>query len=652
MTPKTKSLAPFGTWKSPLTVDKITETDNVPDLVDVVVDPITSQVYHIEKRPAEGGRNTLLNTATDSEVTGGDWDVKTTVNGYGGAPAIVYDNVVYFSHVRDGRVYRLDLSEANNAPDAITPENISHKFANFDVYPVHPTLLVCVMEDHTGSKTPSSVVNSLCILDVATKSVSLLESDASFYSSPKFSPDGKRLVWVEWDLPDMPWNGTEIWVADVLATPHSLHLQNPRHVAGEHGKISVAYPSWLSNDTLLFTSDISGFENPWTYDCSTGEAKAIFENPLAESFAYGQPPKKLGWSPYAVANAQGTAAVFTAIRDGRSVLYLVDFSTGKTNLLANPYATIEHIRPLHSGMNQIVFIGTKADAPPALVQCILSSSPTEPVFNLLQSDSHGLTLPREYISLPRPMSLLVPHSAMEKEPVHVVYYAPNNPEYAGLEGEKPPCTKQFFTTRGWAWLDVNYGGSSGYGRAYMERLRGNWGIVDVDDCLAAALTISSAPYNLVDPKRIVIRGPSAGGFTVLSMVSMKADAGVFAAGTSLYGISDLRRLEQDTHKFESGFLRMLVGADPQVMLDRSPVSHADKIVAPLLILQGESDTAVPRSQADGIVDSIQKRGGMVEYKLYPGEGHGWKRRDTIEDALRREIRFYNRVLAIPSDEFN
>ncbi|KAJ7471970.1 Alpha/Beta hydrolase protein [Mycena latifolia] len=664
-----RKVAPYGTWKSPLTLETITDTENVADLVDVLVDPIRSEVYHIEKRPAERGRNALLQTETGRDVTGGDWDIKTTVNGYGGAPAIVYDGVVYFSHGKDGRVYRVSVDGSNNVPEAITPENGSHKFANFDVCPTEPTLLICVFEDHTNSKSPTEVINSLAILNFSTKTVSPLDSDASFYSSPKFSPDGKRLVWVEWDLPDMPWIGAEIWVADVLATPgppHSLLFQNPRHVAGEHGKISVAYPSWLSNDFIFFTSDVSGFPNPWMYDCTTGEAKPVFEIPMAESFGYGSPPKRLGWSPYAVANAQGTAAVFTAIKDGRSVLYLVQLVTGMSELLTCPYVGIEHIRPLRPDQNEIVFIGTKADASPALIRC--TSTSAEPVFIDLQSSSHGSTLPPEYISLPKPNTLLVPHG-METQPVHIVYYAPNNPEYAGLEREKPPCvlnvhggpvgfsaqslntTKQFFTTRGWAWLDVNFGGSSGYGRAYMERLRGNWGVVDIDDCLAAARILSSAPHNRIDPKRVVIRGPSAGGFAVLAALSIKADARVFAAGASLYGISDLRRLQLETHKFESGYLTMLIGADPQVLLDRSPVFHADKIVAPLLILQGDADMAVPPSQAEGMVKSIQKNGGMVEYKLYSGEGHGWKRRDTIQDALRREIQFYNRVLGIENMEF-
>lgn len=365
-------------------------------------------------------------------------------------------------------------AEAYLPTPGLVSENPFHKFANLDVYPLDPTLLICLLEDHTGSRSPATVVNSLCFINVSTKTVSPLNSDASFYSSPRFSPDGKRLVWIEWDLPDMPWNGTEIWIADVLATPESpspLILQNLRHVAGEHGKISVAYPHWLSNDTLLFTSDLSGFENPWTYNCASVEAKPVFETPLAESFAYGSPPKKLGWSPYAIVNEQGTAAVFTAIKDGRSVLYLVDLATGTAELLSSSYTEILHIRSLRPVKNQIIFIGKKADTPPALVQCTLPatiSSQMEPVFTNLQSGSHGLTLPRQYISLPRPLSLLMPHERGPR-PVHVIYYAPNNPEYTGMNGEKPPCvlnvhggpigfsaqsfdaTKQFFTTRGWAW---------------------------------------------------------------------------------------------------------------------------------------------------------------------------------------------------------
>ncbi|KAF7361455.1 Peptidase-S9 domain-containing protein [Mycena sanguinolenta] len=665
MAPK---VAPYGTWDSPLTVETITDTANVPDLVDILVDPLTSKVYHIEKRPAEGGRDTLLETETGREITGSHWDLKTKANGYGGAPAIVHGGVVYFSHIRDGRVYKVH-AEGSHLPVAITPENPSHKFANFDVYPLDSTFLVGVLEDHTGCTSPSTVVNSLCLINVSTKAVTLLESDASFYSSPKFSPDGKRLAWVEWDLPDMPWNGTEIWVADVVeidGSPDvSLGLKNPRYVAGEHGKISVAYPTWLSNDSVLFTSDVSGFENPWTYDCTTGEAKPVFETPMAEAFAQRDPPKKFGWSPYAIAAATGTKAVFAAIKDGRSVLYAVDLSTGIAELLPSPYVEIQNMRPLRADLNQVVFIGTTVDSAPGLIQCTLSTTSdakTEATFTNLQPGTHAL-IPSEYISLPRPLSLLVPHENRPRS-VHAIYYAPNNPEYAGLDGERPPCvvnvhggpvglspqsfsaTQQFFTTRGWAWLDVNHGGSSGYGRAYMERLRGTWGIVDVEDCIDTVRILSAPPHDLIDSKRLFIRGASAGGFTTLAALSLRADAGVFAAGCSLYGISDLRRLELETHKFESGYLTMLMGSDPQTLLDRSPLFHAEKITAPLLILQGDADIAVPPSQAEVMVESIQKRGGVVEYKLYSGEGHGWKRKDTIQDALRREIRFYSRVLGI------
>ncbi|KAJ7027489.1 alpha/beta-hydrolase [Mycena alexandri] len=660
-----KTLAPYGTWESALTVETITDTSKSPDLVDILVDPLTSKVYHIEKRPAEGGRDALLLTESGRDITGREWDVKSKVNGYGGAPAIVHDGVCYFSHAADGRVYKVNVEVPNNGPEAITPENPLHKFANCDVYPLDRNVLVCVFEDATAAKSPSRVVNSLCFLDVSTKQVSPLESDASFYSSPKFSPDGKRLVWVEWDLPDMPWNGTEIWFADVVATPGSsspLVLKNRRHVAGEHSRISVAYPSWLSNDSIVFTSDMSGFENPLTYDCTAGVAKAVFETPIEESFGCTNPPKKLGWSPYAIINAQSTVAAFTAVKDGRSVLYRVDLATGTAVLLPSPYVEVSHIRPLRPGQGQFVFIGTTTDAAPALVQCTLPAT-SNAVFLELQSGSHGSTLPRHDMSLPRPLRLLVPHEPGTRL-VHAIYYPPTNSRFAGLDGEKPPCvlnvhggpvgfsaqsfnaTKQFFTTRGWAWLDVNHRGTSGYGRVYMELLRESWGVVDVEDSIDAARILSAPPHDLIDPKRIVIRGQSAGGFTTLSALSVWANTSVFAAGTSLYGVSDLRRLQEESHKFENGYLGMLVGGDPQVFLDRSPVFHAEKIVAPLLILQGAADTAVPPSQAEIMVESIRERDGVVEYKLYSGEGHGWKRKDTIEDALRREIQFYSRVLGI------
>ncbi|KAF7293201.1 Peptidase-S9 domain-containing protein [Mycena chlorophos] len=659
-----KTNAPYGTWQSPLSVEDLTSHDNVAAFVDLLVDSKTSSVYHIEKRPAERGRNTLVETATGKDLTSGDWDVRSSVNGYGGAPAIVHDGVVYFSHAPDGRVYKV-ASSLECVPEPITPENPNYRFANFDVWPLDPALLICAMEDSTGTKSPLEVVNKLCVLNSRTKVIFPLESDASFYAAPVFSPDGKHLAWIEWDLPDMPWHGSELWIADVVPTDdsESLSFQNPRLVAGEHGKISVAYPSWLSAEVLLFTSDESGYENPWMFDCAASEsqARSVLAEPIAESFGYGQPPR-LGYSPYAIADPP--TVVFTAVRDGRSVFYVVSTSNGSAEPISCPFAEVHAVRALRP--NQFVFIGTKVDQGPALIECTLSP---EPFFeNLQPSSSSSATLAAEYISLPQPMSL---HGKDPDEPVHVVYYPPTNPQYTTPEDERPPCIlnvhggpvgfspqsyssiKQFFTTRGWAWLDVNFGGSSGYGRAYRSRLFKNWGILDVDDCVLATRTLSAAPHSLIDPKRTVIRGASGGGFAVFAALSFRAAAtdGLFAAGTSLYGISDLRLLLKDTHKYESRYLSLLVGDEDDAGLfeSRSAVHHADKITVPLLVLQGEADKAVPKAQADVIVESIRKRGGVVEYKLYEGEGHGWKRKDTIEDSILREWRFYNRVLGIQAE---
>jgi len=279
----------------------------------------------------------------------------------------------------------------------------------------------------------------------------------------------------------------------------------------------------------------------------------------------------------------------------------------------------------------------------------------------------GVPLPSDIISEPQPITLKV---APTNSPLYVVYYPPWNPAYTGssIEGERPPCivevhggptgfvgqglswSKQYFTSRGWGWLDVNYGGSSGYGRKYIERLNNNWGVVDVQDCILAPQVLSSAPYNLVDPKRLIIRGGSAGGFTTLAALSIASDVSVFAAATSLYGVSDLKKLAEFTHKFESRYLDHLMGGTidevPEVYEARSPIHHADKIVVPLLILQGEIDMVVPKGQAEAIYKSIQDRGGVVEYKLYAGEGHGWRQEVNMRDAYERELGFYERILGV------
>ncbi|CAK5263286.1 unnamed protein product [Mycena citricolor] len=606
--------------------------------VEPTVDPLTSVIYHIEKRPHEGGRHTLVKSDTREDLTPA-WDVRTTVNGYGGAPAIVHDSRIFFSDARDGRVY---MMSADGSCSAVTPANPNHKFADFDVHPLMPHLLIGIMEDATESERPALVVNSLVVLDTAERVVYPFMSDASFYRSPKFSPDGKRVVWIEWDLPDMPWNGSEIWVADFARgeTPQPFGLANPRHVAGEHGRIAVAYPSWASEDVVLFTSDISGFENPWVYDCNSNEARQVFKTPISEGFALRDPPKRNGESAYAVLGAPH--AIFTAVRDGRSVLYLVDLQNGQVQLISSTYVEISQLRTVSLDPAVITFIGIPIDAPSTVVRCTLGNE-AQAEFTDLMVNSHGSDIPPAFASRPHPMSI-----GDGTSKIHAIFYPPTNPDFIAPMNEKPPAivsahggpvgmapqsfnlTREFFTSRGWAWIDVNYGGSSGYGREYLERLHRGWGIVDADDCIAVVKAISSPPYQLIDPQRVVVRGASAGGFAVLTLLSVRAAENVFAGGTSLYGVVDLPHLLEGTHKFESGYLAWLVSDDEAMLQERSPISHVDKITAPILIL----------------VASLKNRGCDFEFKIYEGEGHGWKKKDTIKDALCRELQFYNRIIGI------
>ncbi|KAF8664837.1 hypothetical protein AX16_000678 [Volvariella volvacea WC 439] len=712
--------APYGTWESPITASLITASSI--KLTDVLVDSVTSKVYHIENRPSERGRAVLVETESGRDVVGKEANVRTGVQEYGGAAAIVYDGRAYYSNYTDGRVYQIHLSgNLTGEAEPVTPDNPAYRYANFDVHPIYPHLLIAVLEDHTND-TPATIVTTLHIINTKTKTISLFVSGADFYAQPKFSPDGNHVAWLEWNHPDMPWDGARLFIADVKATrPDTsntgadiLDIQlkptNLIHVAGERGKISAGYPSWLPGPPrLIFTSDsASGYQTPYVYYLDNSTTFCPFDSTVNRDFA--PPAWSLSTFPYTPILG-GTAAIWAGISSdgGREQLYLVSTShngpwTPQTIQEAESYVSIDCLKGLPGGL-EFVFVGGKVDGDKELVKgrwalpagaakeqsqnegklhnhvelTVLRSTTTEEAIRL-----------RAYISHPRPIT--VPSASVDNSQsganqgeLYINYYPPFNPEYAGsdIADERPPCVvnvhggptgmlghglhweKQYYTSRGWAWLDVNYGGSSGYGRAYRDRLKGNWGIVDVGDCIRAAKYISASGASIAsldssvvaaDPKRLVIRGGSAGGFTVLSTLSSPLDhdgtqhAGFFAAGTSSYGVSDLKLLSEDTHKFESHYLEGLLGGAiediPEVYAERSPINHAEKIVAPLLVLQGEVDRVVPIEQAKTIVEKIKSKGGKVEYHVYEGEGHGWRRAENIKDALERELHFYEKTLMI------
>lgn len=331
-----------------------------------------------------------------------------------------------------------------------TSESSVHRFANFSVHPKWTTLLVSILEDHTND-TPQTVETTLCVINTITKNVSRLQGipQADFFASPIFSPDGKRLAWQQWYHPDMPWEGAELYVADVdidvvdgQATKFCVN--NMKHIAGRKNEISVAYPSWANSANLIFTSDESGYQNPWIYSTATDKARPVFSSPVSEDFS--EPAWTLGGSPYALIDASGHTGLFTAFRGGRSILYLVDLRGGTQphEVTPCPFTVINHLRQISPGKPDVVFFASKSDGPSGVIQCTMSSSviPATPVYTILKStessDSGLAKFPIDIISVPRPITF---HISPDGIPLHVVLYAPTNPIYAGssIPGEKPPC---------------------------------------------------------------------------------------------------------------------------------------------------------------------------------------------------------------------
>ncbi|KAJ7207160.1 alpha/beta-hydrolase [Mycena pura] len=668
------TIAAYATSESPITSSMVAKMSVSKD--DVIVDPLTGSIYCIEKRPEEGGRDAIVSVADGLDVFGPPWNARTAVHEYGGAPAVVYDNVVLFSNLSDGQVYKVNMGVQRASPTQVTA--VAHaRFANFACHPCAPNLVVCIMEDHT-KPAPKDVVNSLvCLNTQSSNNPMTIRSGSDFYASPCFNSDGTLLAWTEWSHPDMPWDGEQVFVAAVDINRDHLslapHRLAPLRVAGRPSAVSAVQPTWLTDTTLLFSCDVSGYHNPWIAaldaHAKTFTSHPVFEQTMPLDFV--DPSWLLGGSNIAVLDEH--SALFAATRDGRTVLYIVG-ADGSWAEVAAPFVHVVCWRRV--AHRQVVFLGSKVDKGPAIVLCSFldSSDSLSPTFTTLDGKNASADAPvsEALITLPVPMSLLV-ETSDGPLPLHLVCYPPKNPSYKGRDDEKPPAIvnvhggpthivrqtlsleKQFFTSRGWFWIDINYSGSSNYGRKYIDRLKGNWGVADVRDCVQAIRQLSSPKHSLIDAARVVIRGGSAGGYTTLAALSQRDPAlsqrdpalQVFAAGTSSYGVSDLRRMTEITHKFQSWYVQTLVGGTPEeipeVYRARSPVFHAQNIKAPLLILQGSKDRIVPPNQAEDMVNVIREGGGTTEYVLFDGESHGWRRAETIAKALDLELDFYSRV---------
>ncbi|KAL1694233.1 Alpha/Beta hydrolase protein [Schizophyllum commune] len=683
--------APYGTWNSPLNVEHVVENAANVHAQPIFVDPVTSKLYLSDSRPSEGGRTALVDFASGEDVLpGSKWNIGTKVHEYGGGALALRNGVFYFSQRSDSRVYR--YKEGEEEPVPVTPaiaENSNWRYADFDIHPTLPHLLIAVLEDHT-KPNPADVVNSLCIIDTTTSAVHPLIDGADFYAQPRFSPDGKSIVWQQWYHPDMSWTGSDVYVANFDTV--TFRAANVTHVAGARRKISVVYPTWASEDTILFLSDESGYYQPYKYTVGPNASPApILREPTAFDWNGNSPAWTFGWSFYTVLEDR-RHAIFTGTKEGRAVFFLVDLSSGERYQLDIPYVTVDYLRLISSdgSRSRVVFVGDLTDDGSATVQ--LTVTPSSPLssstYEVKKLSSRPTAfsrgeLPKDLVSQPQPMTLTAP----DGHDIHVIFWPPNNPAYAGgLDGEKPPCVVQahsgptgltppkldleiqYYTTRGWAWLEVNYRGSSGYGRAYMDALNGQ----GLHHCRAVALRLrrheahghprqlrrrlhrTLRPLVLLQPDLLRCGDVEVSAtFPVVSFV--RSTFRYYVTPTS-YGIADIALLmSSNMHKFEMHYIDVLIrpegqyeSADEKVKLyaARSPITHVEKVVCPLLILQGEDDTVVPQSQAQVMYETIQARGGVAEMQVYPGEGHGFRKAETVRDCTERELKFYERMLKL------
>lgn len=626
--------APYGSWKSPLTSELIVR--GAVGLTQVVLDG--EDAYWIEVRPGEGGRSVIVRRGADGanlDITPVGFNARTRVHEYGGGDFTVADGMIYFSNFADGRLY---LQAPGVGPRPLTPAGVDMRHADM-VVDRGRQRLICVREDHTveGREAVNTLVGIELDGDAAEDTGGrVLVSGSDFYSSPRLSPDGRRLAWLSWNHPNMPWDGCELYVGEF---GHDGSLQKIERVAGG-GSESIFQLQWSPDSTLYFVSDRSGWWNLYRSG-SNGRVE-----PLCEMQAeFGLPQWIFGMSTYAFESGESIICTYT--ERGTMRLARLDTATGKLEPIETPYTDITFLR---ASSGRAVFRAGSPTETGRIVSIDLATSQT----TVLRRVS-DVTIDDGYLSIPQ----AVEFPTTDGQTAHAFFYPPRNRDYTAPPGERPPLLVkshggptaaasttlrleiQYWTSRGVSVLDVNYGGSTGYGRVYRERLRGQWGIVDVDDCVNGARYLIER--NEVDEQRCTITGSSAGGYTTLCALTFRD---LFKAGASHYGVSDCEALAKETHKFESRYLDGLIGPYPEradLYRERSPIHFTDRLACPVIFFQGLEDKIVLPNQAEMMVEALQAKKLPVAYVPFAGEQHGFRRAENIRRALDGELHFYSRV---------
>lgn len=617
---------PYGTWPSPVGAADLARSS----ISLTYVRALDGVPHWLESRPAEGGRYVIVKPGANggvTEVTPTGFNARTRVHEYGGIPYVLSRGAIYFSNFADQRLY---AQKPGAAPVPLTPEGYRYSDGELNA---SGTLLFCVREDHTGSGEAKNAIVSVPTAGGSAGTVLYGASD--FVAYPRLSADGKRLAWIAWNHPDMPWDATTLYVADLVGD----QLENVTAIAGGPRE-SVLEPAWDTDGTLYFVSDRSDWWNLYRWNGSRVEAVHRLDAEVAG------PLWVLGQSNYAL-TGDGRAVLRYGV-NALDKLGMLDLRTGELKTLDLPFTSISSIA-LESA-NVALAIAASHTEEAAVVRIDLRAG----TFSVLRAPGEFRLSPAN-VSRAQPIEF----PTGDGRTAHAFFYPPVNAELSGPAGEKPPLVvkihggptshskaelnlgAQFWTTRGFALLDVNHGGSSGFGRKYRERLDGNWGVVDVGDTVAAVKYLVAQGW--VDGARAAIRGGSAGGFTVLASLAFHD---VFKAGANYYGVSDLEPLAQDTHKFESRYLDRLVAPLPQgraLYEERAPIQHLESFNTPLITFQGSEDKVVPPSQSRAIVAALQKKGVPVAYVEFEGEQHGFRKAESLVRSLEAELAFYGEV---------
>lgn len=640
----TPSTAPYGTWRSPIATDDLLKGAlglAFPSIVD-------GNIFWMEARPAEAGRTVIVRRdrcGVISDCLPPPFSARSRVHEYGGICYAIGGGKLYFVNFSDQRIYAVDLdvdlNPSDAAPLAVTPAD-GRRYADL-VIDLNRNRLLAVAEEEQPGGEPRNFIIAVSLSDAPGEAGAIeLVSGHDFFAAPRLSPDGQTLVWLSWDHPAMPWDGTTLWRADLDG---SGMPSAPTAIAGS-GKESIFQPEFTRDGSLIAISDRSGW---WNLErIAPGPRRRL----LAQAADFGLPLWQFGMRTYTESHDGRLACTWQAPEGDR--LGLLDPDSGAMEERHVPWTQLSSIV---SDDHHLVFIGAGPDRFAELVRFEVDSGR----FDIIRRSSE-IDLTTADIAVPEALH----YPSSDGDTAHAYYYPPNHRACDAAPDEKPPLLVmshggptaatapvlslkvQFWTSRGFAVLDVNYRGSTGYGRAYRDKLKGGWGIVDVEDCVAGARFL--VERGDVDPERLAIRGSSAGGFTTLAALTFHD---LFSAGASLYGIGDLEALARDTHKFESRYLDSLVGPYPEAMAvyrARSPIHHVEQLACPVIFLQGLEDRIVPPAQAEAMVAALEAKGLPVAYVAFEGEQHGFRKAANIRRALEAELDFYGRVFGFtPAD---